>query len=82
MARLLEAAQRAELQEVAHVEAVGGRVEAGVDREPGLVEALREIRVGHLVDQAAEGEVLRERGHASTLPYAGRLIGRMGVHRV
>ena len=33
-----------------------------------------------LVDEAAEGEILRERGHASTLPYAGRLIGRMGVH--
>ena len=79
VARLLEPAQRAELHEVAHVEAVGRRVEAGVDREPGLVEALREVRVGHLVDQAAEGEVLRERGHASTLPYAGRLIGRMGV---
>ena len=82
VAGLLEPPQRAELQQVAHVEAVGRRVEAGVDREPRLVEALREIRVGHLVDQAAEGEVLRERGHASTLPYAGRLIGRMGIRSV
>ena len=81
VAGLLEPAERAELQQVAHVEAVRRRVEPGVDREPGLVEALRELRVGHLVDQAAEGEVLRERGHASTLPYAGRLIGRMGVRR-
>ena len=77
VAGLLEAPERAELHEVAHVEAVRRRVEPGVDREPGLVEALREVRVGHLVDQAAEDEVLRERGHASTLPYAGRLIGRM-----
>jgi hypothetical protein len=29
------------------------------------------------VDQAAEGEILRERGHAPTLPYDGRLIGRV-----
>jgi hypothetical protein len=31
------------------------------------------------VDQAAEGEVLRESRHAATLPYAGRLIGRMVI---
>ena len=79
VAGLLEPAQRAQLEEVAHVEAVRRRVEAGVDREAGLVEPLRELGVGHLVDQAAEGEVLRERGHASTLPYAGRLIGRMVI---
>ena len=81
VARFLESPQRAQLHEVAHVEAVGRRVEAGVDRQPRLVEALREVHVGHLVDEAAEGEVLRKRGHASTLPYAGRLIGRMGVSR-
>ena len=40
MAGVLEPAQRAQLHEAAHVEAVGGRVEAGVDREPGLVERL------------------------------------------
>src|SRR6202034_3882346 len=77
VAGLLEPPERAQLHEVAHMEAVGRRVEAGVHREPSSVEALREIRIGHLVDQAAEDEVLRERGHASTLPYAGRLIGRM-----
>ena len=63
MARLLEAPQRAQLEEVADVEAVGGRVEAGVDRETGLIEPLGELGVGHLVDQAAEGEVLGERRH-------------------
>ena len=62
----LEAAQRAELEEIAHVEAVGARVEAGVERDGGarVIEALRQIGVGHLVDQAAEGEVLRQGGHA------------------
>ena len=62
----LEAAQRAELEEVAHVEAVGARVEAGVERDGGarVVQALGQVGVGHLVDQAAEGEILRERGHA------------------
>ena len=81
VARVLEPPQGAELHQVADVEAVRRRVEPGVDGEPGLVEALGKIRVGHLVDQAAEGEVLRERGHASTLPYAGRLIGHAGVRR-
>ncbi len=61
---LLEAPQRAELQQAAHVQAVRARVEAGVDREARLVEPLGQLGVGHLVDQAAEGEVLRERGHA------------------
>ena len=77
VAGLLKAPEGAQLHEVAHVEAVRRGVEAGVDRQSGLVEALREVHVGHLVDEAAEGEVLRKRGHASTLPYAGRLIGRM-----
>ena len=61
---LLEAAERAELEQAAHVEAVGARVEAGVDGEARLVEPLGQLGVGDLVDQAAEGEVLRERGHA------------------
>ena len=79
VARLLEPAQRAELEEIAHVEAVRRRVEAGVDREPGLVEPLRELGIGRLVDEAAEREVLGKRRHAATLPYAGRLIGRMVI---
>ena len=79
VARLLEPPERAELEEVTHVQAVCRRVEAGVDREPGLVEPLRKPGVGHLVDQAAKGEVLRQRRHAATLPYAGRLIGRMVI---
>ena len=62
---LLEPAQVAELEQVAHVEAVGRRVEAGVEGEARLVETFRQVGVGHLVDQAAEGEVLRKRGHAS-----------------
>ena len=63
---VLEPAQGAELEEVAHVEAVGARVEAGVEGDGGarVVEPLGQVGVGHLVDQAAEGEVLRERGHA------------------
>ena len=65
MACLLKPAEGAQLHEVAHVEAVRRRVEAGVDRQAGLVEALGEVRVRHLVDQAAEDEVLRKRGHAS-----------------
>ena len=77
--RLLEPPERAQLQEVAHVEAVRRRVEPGVDGEAGVVEPLRQLGVGHLVDQAAEGEVLRQRGHDPTLPYAGRLIGRMVI---
>ena len=79
VAGVLEPPQRAELEEAAHVEAVRRRVEAGIHGEPWLVEPLREIGIGHLVDQAAEGEVLREGGHASTLPYPGRLIGVVGV---
>ena len=78
---LLEPPQRAELEQVAHVEAVRRRVEAGVDRQPRLVQTLGQFGVGHLVDQAAEGEVLRERGHALMLPYAGRLVGRMECAR-
>ena len=39
MAGELEAAQVAELEQVADVQAVGGGVEAGVDGEPALVEA-------------------------------------------
>ena len=63
---VLEAAQRAELEEVAHVEAVGARVEAGVEGDGGasVVQSLGQVGVGHLVDQAAEGEIFRKRGHA------------------
>ena len=64
VAGVLEPPQGAQLQQVAHVEAVGARVEAGVDGQPRLVETRRQLGIGHLVDQAAEGEVLRERGHA------------------
>ena len=64
VSRLLETAQRAELQQAAHVQAVGAGVEARVDRESRLVEPLGQLGIGHLVDQAAEGEVLRESGHA------------------
>jgi hypothetical protein len=67
----LEAAQGAQLEEAPDVERVGRGVKAGVDGEVVVVvivavEAADEVRLGlgHLVDQAAEGEILRERGHA------------------
>ena len=59
----LEAAQGAELEQVAHVQAVGAGVEAGIDGHAPGVESLEKGGVGDLVDQATKGEVLRERGH-------------------
>ena len=73
MAGQLEAAQGAELEQAADVQAVGGRVEADVDGEAPRVESRRKRGVGHLMDQAAKDEVLRERGHDPTLPYPGNV---------
>ncbi len=70
----LEPAQGAELQQVADPETVGTRVESGVEGQAPRVEATEERRVGHLVDQAPKGEVLRERGHDQTLPYPTSLV--------
>ena len=70
----LEPSQRAELEHVAHPEAVGRGIEAGVDGQAPGVESLEKIGVGDLVDQAAKGEVLREGGHPQTLPYASSLV--------
>jgi hypothetical protein len=70
----LEASQGAQLEHVPHMQAVGGGVEAGIDRHAPGVEPLEEGGVGHLVNQATKGEVLRERGHRQTLPYATSLV--------
>ena len=60
----LESTERAQLEEIAHVQTRRARVEARVEREARPVEPLGQAGVRYLVDQAAEGEVLRERGHA------------------
>ena len=70
----LETTQCAELEHVADTEAVGAGIEAGVDGHSPRIEPFEEIGVGHLVDQATKGEVLRKRGHDQTLPYATSLV--------
>ena len=64
----LEAAQVADLEQMAHVQAVGRRVEPAVGGEPVGVEPLLEPGVGHLVDQPPEAEILGEVGHGLSLP--------------
>ena len=57
MSGLLEPPQDHQRHQVADVQAVGRRVEAGVDRPRLLQQQLRQVRVvGGLVDQSAPGE--------------------------
>ena len=63
MAGELQPAQGEDAEQVADMQAVGGRVEAGVGgRRPG-VEQRPERFVAHLVDEAAKREILREGRH-------------------
>ena len=65
MAGELQPAQGEDAEQVADVQAVGGRVEAGIGgRRPG-VEQHPECFVAHLVDEVAKREILREGRHRS-----------------
>ena len=64
----LQPAQIADLQQMAHVQAVGGRIEAAVGGQLIGVQPLLELGVGQLVDQSPEPEVLGELGHGLSLP--------------
>ena len=66
----LEPAQGAQLQEIAHLQAVDRRVEADVDALAPGVEPREQCRVAHLVDEPAEREVLRAARHRFSLPQA------------
>jgi hypothetical protein len=77
----LQAAERALLQQVPHVEAVRRRVEAGVDGQRaggagvGGIEARQQLVGGDLVDQPAEAQVLGEGGGLHDLLHTtGRAI--------
>ena len=62
----LEAAQEQDRHEVAHCQAVGGRVEAIVEHDRPGGEALGEaVEVGDLVDQAAKFEIGYDVHHIS-----------------
>ena len=79
---LLDAPHRAQLEEAAHVEAVGGRVEARVERQGVVVEQLGKLGVGHLVDQAPPLELGGQLAHRTRLPRpaaAPRLIPPTGA---
>ena len=76
MAGLLQAAKGAHLEQVAHVQAVGRRVESRVPGHPPAVEAGPELRIGHLVDQPPEAEVFDEGGHGHSLPCRRDAAGR------
>ncbi len=72
----LEAAEIAQLEEMPHVEAVGRRVEPAVRRQRSGVEAAGQRGIGHLMDEAAEAEVLDEVNHGLSLPRGRTDVGR------
>ena len=86
----LEPAQQQERDQVADVQAVGGGVEAGVDRDRALVEARPEgLEVGGVVEQAPGLQVVEDVGAAhdrslsplttgSVQPVRARLTGGPG----
>ena len=64
MPGLLEAAEEHDGHEIAHVHAVGGGIEADVDRPRPFLEPGLEIGVvGGLVDQFAPAEFSNDVGH-------------------
>jgi hypothetical protein len=64
----LEAPERTELEEIAHVEAGRSRVEPDVHGEAAGVEPRLEGRVGGLVNEAAPAQVGGQCGHRVSLP--------------
>ena len=62
----LKPAHVGELQQAADVQAVGRRVKADVRGEKVVVELVREVGRGRLVDQPAPRQVVRERGPRHT----------------
>ena len=64
----LEAAQGENTEEMADMEAVGGRVEPGVSGQVPVVEHLEEGFVAELVDEAAKFEVSRDLPHGQSVP--------------
>ena len=86
MARLLVAAEGAELLQVPDVQAVGGRVEPDVEDHPARLEAAREgLLIGHLVNEAPPAEVFEQPRHpvslkrlTTTVPELFSLPGSMG----
>ena len=65
---MLQSLQRAHLHQMPHVQAVRRRVEPAVRGEPTGVQSSNECRVGQLVDQPPESEVVGECGHHVSLP--------------
>ena len=68
MATELQSSQRAQLQQVADVKAVGSGIEPRIDREASGIEPLEQRLVGDLVHQAARFEILGGGRHPSSLP--------------
>ena len=73
MAGELQPAQREDAEQVPDVQAVRGRIEAGIGgRRPG-VEKHPECFVAHLLDEVAKREILREGRHPQSVPrHTGR----------
>ena len=72
--RVLEAAQRHELEEVAELERRRGGVEAAVERHrPGAICCPQRIEVGRMRDHSPPGEVVEQVGSA------GRIHGPMSI---
>ena len=73
MTGLLEAAQQAELLEVADVQAVGGRIEADIEHHPGPVDAVgQRVGIGQLVNQTPPAQVFEQGWHRPSLPRPAR----------
>ena len=63
MSEQLESAKQQERDQIAHMEAVGGRVKAGVHRDGALPESLtKRIDGGGVVDQATSIEIFEDVG--------------------
>lgn len=63
MSEKLEPAKQQQWDQIAHMEAVGGRVKAGVDRYRALSESIAErIDGGGVVDQTTSVEIFEDVG--------------------
>ena len=88
MTEQLEPSQQQQGDEVAHVQAVGGRIEAGVDGDRALAESLAQsVEVGVVVHQPACRQIVEDfvagpglLGHGGHSP-ATRRLGPFGYER-